>query len=157
MAASSHATSLSCGKPVKLTSPHRLHGLGAILSEIGLAVLVGLFTASGMRRKSAEGCSGAFAWPMAASRRCAPVINPWYMLWLVPTMRSDLYGAHDDLDFGHNSYLSYLAFAHSRRPWVVPDGTMMLGYLSVAVTAAILALRRITGSVALQCMTDQVE
>jgi hypothetical protein len=69
----------------------------------------------------------------------------------------DLYGAHDDLDFGHNSYLSYLAFAHSRRPWVVPDGTKMLGYLSVAVTAAILALRRITGSVALQCMTDQVE
>ncbi len=54
----------------------------------GLAVLVGLFTAIWMRRKSAEGSAEAFAWPMAASLFCAPVIYPWYLLWMLPFLRS---------------------------------------------------------------------
>src|SRR6266704_1121316 len=40
----------------------------------GLAVLVGFLTAIWMRTKSAEGSSDAFAWPMAASLLCAPVV-----------------------------------------------------------------------------------
>src|SRR5690349_19147552 len=44
----------------------------------GLAVLVGLLTAICMRRKSAGAPSDAFAWPMAASLLCAPVVYPWY-------------------------------------------------------------------------------
>ena len=30
----------------------------------------------------------AFAWPMAASLLCAPVVYPWYLLWLLPFVRS---------------------------------------------------------------------
>ncbi|HZD31956.1 MAG TPA: glycosyltransferase 87 family protein, partial [Candidatus Angelobacter sp.] len=30
----------------------------------------------------------AFAWPMAASLLCAPVVFPWYLLWLLPFLRS---------------------------------------------------------------------
>ncbi len=43
------------------------------------------------------------------------------------------------------------------RPWVVPDWIMLLEYGSVAVAAAMIALRRITRSAALPSSTDQVE
>src|SRR5213595_2502807 len=54
----------------------------------GLAVLVGCLTAIWMRRKSAEGSADTFGWPMAASLFCAPVVYPWYLLWLLPFIRS---------------------------------------------------------------------
>ncbi len=50
----------------------------------GLAALVGFLTAIWLRRKSAVWSSDAFAWPMAASLLCAPVVYPWYLLWLLP-------------------------------------------------------------------------
>ena len=53
----------------------------------GLAVLVAFLTAIWMRRKPVESAS-AFAWPMAASLLCAPVVYPWYLLWLLPFLRS---------------------------------------------------------------------
>src|SRR5580704_17885531 len=56
----------------------------------GLAVLVGLVTATWLRRRRAapEFSPDAFAWPMAASLLCAPVVFPWYLLWLLPFLRS---------------------------------------------------------------------
>src|SRR5260370_3917873 len=54
----------------------------------GLAVLVGFFTAIWMRRKSAEGSLDAFAWPMAASLLCAPVVYSSYMPWVLPFIRA---------------------------------------------------------------------
>src|SRR5579864_4831609 len=50
---------------------------------VALAVLVGVICATWLRTKSV-GSSEAFAWPMAASLLCAPVIYPWYLLWLLP-------------------------------------------------------------------------
>ena len=78
----------------------------------GLAVLVGFLTAIWMRRKSAEGSAEAFAWPMAASLFCAPVVYPWYLLWMLPFLQVDLDGADHGLDFEHHSYLLCLAPAH---------------------------------------------
>jgi len=43
------------------------------------------------------------------------------------------------------------------RPWLVPGWIMMLEYGSVAVAAAIIALRRIKRSAALQCSADQAK
>ena len=54
----------------------------------GLAVLVGFFTATWMRSKSLAWSPDAFAWPMAASLLCAPVVYPWYLLWMLPFLRS---------------------------------------------------------------------
>ncbi len=81
---------------------------------VGLAVLVGFLTAIWMRRKSAAWSSDAFAWPMAASLLCAPVVYPWYLLWLLPFLRSDLDAADHHLDGEHYSYLLRLASAHAR-------------------------------------------
>ena len=123
----------------------------------GLAVLVGLFTAIWMRTKSAEGSSNAFAWPMAASLLCAPVVYPWYMLWLLPFLRST--STLPILVWTLSILPTYYVW-HLRtvgRPWLVPDWIVILEYGSVAVTAAMIALRRTTRSAALQCSADPVE
>src|SRR6266436_4087279 len=123
----------------------------------GLAVLVGFLTAIWMRRKSAEESSDAFAWPMAASLLCAPVVYPWYMLWLLPFLRSTLTVPIMiwTLSIIPTYYVWHLRIVG--RPWLVPDWIKTLEYGSVAVAAAIIALRRITRSAALQCSADQVE
>ncbi len=114
----------------------------------GLAVLVGFLTAIWMRRKSAEGSSDAFAWPIAASLLCAPVVYPWYMLWLLPFMRST---STVPIMIWTLSIIPTYYVWHLRivgRPWVVPDWIMMLEYGSVAVAAAIIAFLRIRRSAA---------
>jgi hypothetical protein len=123
----------------------------------GLAVLVGFLTAIWMRRKSAEGSLDAFAWPMAASLLCAPVVYPWYMLWLLPFIRST---STMPIMIWTLSIIPTYYVWHLRmvgRPWLVPDWIMMLEYGSVAVAAAIIALRRITRSPAPQCSANQPE
>ena len=54
----------------------------------GLAVFVGLVTATWLRRAGSELSPDAFAWPMAAALLCAPAVFPWYLLWLLPFLMS---------------------------------------------------------------------
>ena len=123
----------------------------------GLAVLVGFVTAIWMRRKSAEGSAEEFAWPMAASLFCAPVVYPWYLLWMLPFLRST--STLPILVWTLSILPTYYVW-HLRtvgRPWLVPDWIAILEYGSVAVAAAMIALRRIRRSAALQCSADPVE
>jgi alpha-1,6-mannosyltransferase len=123
----------------------------------GLAVLVGFLTAIWMRRKSAEGSAEAFAWPMAASLFCAPVVYPWYLLWMLPFLRST--STLPILVWTLSILPTYYVW-HLRtvgRPWLVPDWIVILEYGSVAVAVAMIALRRTTRSAALQCSADPVE
>lgn len=53
-----------------------------------LALLAGLVTAMWFRKNRAALSSAAFAWPMAASLLFAPVVFPWYLLWLLPFLTS---------------------------------------------------------------------
>jgi len=112
----------------------------------GLAVLVGFLTAIWMRRKYADWSSDTFAWPMAASLLCAPVIYPWYMLWLLPFMRltSTLPIMIWTLSIIPTYYVWRLRALG--RPWVVPGWIMVLEYGSVAVAAAIIASLRVSRS-----------
>src|SRR5262249_57338317 len=50
----------------------------------GLAVLVGLVTATWLRSTPPERFANVFTWPMAATLLCAPVVFPWYLLWFLP-------------------------------------------------------------------------
>jgi len=123
----------------------------------GLAVLAGLLTAIWMRKKSAEGAADAFAWPMAASLLCAPVVYPWYLLWLLPFARR--VSTVPILIWTVSIIPTYYVW-HLRtvgRPWVVPDWMMLLEYGCVAVAAAMIALLRLSRSTALQCSADRVE
>jgi alpha-1,6-mannosyltransferase len=53
----------------------------------GLALLAGLSSAMWLRHRHQEPTPQAWAWPMAASLACAPVVYPWYLLWLIPFLR----------------------------------------------------------------------
>jgi alpha-1,6-mannosyltransferase len=117
---------------------------------VGLAVLVGFLTAIGMGGRSAEWSSDVFAWPMAASLLCAPVIYPWYLLWLLPFLRS---ASTLPIVIWTVSIIPTYYVWHLRtlgRPWLVPDWITLLEYGSVAIAAAIIALRRLTRSGVLQ-------
>ncbi len=121
---------------------------------VGLAVLVGFLTAIWLRRKSAAWSSDAFAWPMAASLLCAPVVYPWYLLWLLPFARS---ASTVPIIIWTVSIIPTYYVWHLRtlgRPWLVPGWIMLLEYGCVAMTAAIILLRRITRPAATRCPTD---
>lgn len=112
----------------------------------GLAVLVGLATAAVLRRRQDGYSSQAFAWPMAASLLCAPVVYPWYLLWLLPFVRSV---STVPLIIWTISILPTFYVWHLRmlgRQWVVPGWIMLLEYGFVAAAAAILELRRLKRS-----------
>ena len=58
---------------------------------------------------------------MAASLLCAPVVYPWYMLWLLPFVAADHH-----LDSKHYPNLLGVASAHAWSPWLVPGWIMLL-------------------------------
>ena len=123
----------------------------------GLAVLVGFLTAIWMRRKSAEGSGEAFAWPMAASLFCAPVVYPWYLLWMLPFLRSS--STLPILVWTLSILPTYYVW-HLRtvgRPWLVPDGIMILEYGSVAIAAAMIVMGGFTRAARLPCSADPTE
>ena len=122
-----------------------------------LAVLVGFLTAMWMRRRSAEWSSDAFAWPMAASLLCAPVVYPWYMLWLLPFVRSvtTLPIIAWTVSIIPTFYVWHLRTLG--RPWVVAGWILLVEYGSVAVAAAIVVWFRVSRSAAPQCSVDRLE
>jgi hypothetical protein len=106
----------------------------------GLAALIGLVTAGWLRSQPPACCADKWAWPMAASLACAPVVYPWYLLWLLPFLRS-------------KSTLPLMVWTVSILPtyivwnlrslgheWRVPGWILLLEYGAVAITAAIVSL-----------------
>jgi len=111
---------------------------------VGLAVLVGFLTAFWLRTKTSAWCSDAFAWPVAASLLCAPVVYPWYLLWLLPFVRS---ASTVPLIIWTVSIIPTYYVWHLRtlgRPWIVPCWIMLLEYGSLAMAGAIIWFRRFT-------------
>jgi len=122
----------------------------------GLAALVGLLTAVWLRKNSDAGSPDAFAWPMATSLLCAPVVYPWYLLWLLPFMRS---ASTLPIIIWTVSIIPIYVQWHLRalgRPWgSLPGWAMLLEYGCVAIAAAIIALRRLSRSSVLQRPADR--
>ena len=111
----------------------------------GLAVLVGLVTATWLRSAAPEWSPDLFAWPMAASLLCAPVVFPWYLLWLLPFLTS---ASTLLIIVWTVSIIPTYVMWHLRtrgRPWgPLPGWVMLLEYGCVVMAAAIIALRRIS-------------
>jgi alpha-1,6-mannosyltransferase len=143
----------------------------------GLAVLVGLVTATWLRSKTPGSwpdkgtlttedteshrrntaasplCAPLpsvvqgfeFAWPMAASLLCAPVVFPWYLLGLLPFLMS---ASTLLIILWTVSIIPTYVQWHLRavgRPWgALPGWVMLLEYGCLAVAAAIMALRPIS-------------
>lgn len=109
----------------------------------GLAVLAGLATSVWLRGEAKEFSPESLAWPMAASLFCAPVVFPWYLLWVLPflTSASTLLIAVWTVSI-IPTYVQW----HWRRlghAWgALPGWVMLLEYGCVGMVAAIIALRR---------------
>jgi alpha-1,6-mannosyltransferase len=120
---------------------------------VGLAVLVGFLTAFWLSKAPAWS-SDAFAWPMAASLLCAPVVYPWYLLWLLPFLRS---ASTVPVIIWTVSIIPTYYVWHLRtlgRPWLVPWWIMLLEYGSMAAAGAIIGFRRFTRPAVARCSTD---
>ena len=107
----------------------------------GLAVLVGVLTAAGFRskfrKKPEEVSASSFAWPMAASLLCAPVVYPWYLLWMLPFLRSrsTLPIIIWSVSILPTYYVWHLRAI--RQPFIVPGWILLLEYGSVALAVAL--------------------
>jgi alpha-1,6-mannosyltransferase len=131
----------------------------------GLAVLVGLVTAGLLRNASLRSAapeqsrevfaSDVFAWPMAASLLCAPVVFPWYLLWLLPFLMS---ASTLLIIIWTVSVIPTYVMWHLRtlgHPWgSLPGWVMVVEYGCLAAAGAILALRRIARSSESQSSTE---
>ena len=111
----------------------------------GLAVLAGLATATWLRRAAAKGSPDAFAWPMAVSLVCAPVVFPWYLLWLLPFLRSA--GTLPMILWTVSIFTTYIQW-HLRalgHGWgALPGWVMPVEYGCVAIGSAVFAWSRLT-------------
>jgi hypothetical protein len=110
----------------------------------GLAVLVGLITATWLRNAKPEWSPEQFAWPMAATLLCAPAVFPWYLLWLLPFLTSS---STVLVSLWTVSIVPTYVMWHLRtlgRPWgALPSWVMLLEYGCVATAGAVIALRRL--------------
>jgi alpha-1,6-mannosyltransferase len=121
----------------------------------GLPVLVGFLTATWLRSTSPERSPDVFAWPMAASLLCAPTVYPWYLLWLLPFLRS---ASTLPIIIWTVSIIPTYVVWHLRtlgRPWLVPGWIMLIEYGSIAMAGVIIALRRPTRPAVSRCLLDQ--
>ncbi len=110
---------------------------------VGLAVLVGLVTAAWLRKVSPQWSPDAFSWPMAASLLCAPVVFPWYLLWLLPFLTSA--STLLILLWTVSIIPTYIQW-HLRtlgHPWgALPGWVMLLEYGCLGVAAALMVWHR---------------
>jgi len=110
---------------------------------VGVAVVAGFLVALWLRSKATEWSPDMFAWPMAASLLCAPVVYPWYLLWLLPFVRS---ASTVPLIIWTVSIIPTYYVWHLRalgRAWLVPAWIMVLEYGSVALAVATIEFRRL--------------
>lgn len=113
-----------------------------------LAALIGLVIAAWLRTKPPARWGDKWAWPMAASLVCSPVVYPWYLLWLLPFLRST--STLPLIVWSISILPTYLVW-HLRsqgQPWQVPGWVLMLEYGSLAIAATIVWLRHMAPSVA---------
>jgi alpha-1,6-mannosyltransferase len=106
-----------------------------------VALTAGLATAAWFRRKPESNGTQQWAWPMAASLLCAPVVYPWYLLWLLPFLRS--LSTVPLIVWSISILPTYIVWYLRSRgyEWYVPTWALWLEYGSVAVAGVIVVLR----------------
>jgi hypothetical protein len=100
------------------------------------AVLVGLLAAIAARLKLEQSDPAGWAWPMAIALACAPVVYPWYLLYVTPFLfvRRTL----PLMVWTFTALGTYIVWHLSRRGgrWIVPVPVMFVEY-SVPILALI--------------------
>lgn len=113
--------------------------------RVAAAIAVGIGAAAAIwcRRKLRVDDPGAWAWPMAVSLACAPVVYPWYLLSITPFLvtRSTLPLTVWTLSV----FPIYVVWeiALGGRPWIVPMPILIFEYGTVVGLLAIAWWRRV--------------
>jgi alpha-1,6-mannosyltransferase len=105
------------------------------------AVLAGLAVAAWIRIRCRKETPDAWAWPMGAALVCAPVIYPWYLIWLLPFLRS---ASSAPLILWSVTILSTYFVWHLHAIgglWRVPGWIAVLEYLPVLAAAFFVLVR----------------
>ena len=108
----------------------------------GFAVAAGLAIAVWARRRLPLASPQAWAMPMAAALLCAPLVYPWYLIWLAPFLvaRQTM-----PLIVWTVSILStYVAWRLVGLPWGVPSWALLVEYGALLGSALWLWRRRST-------------
>jgi hypothetical protein len=109
---------------------------------VGIAVLLGLFTAVWIRSRWPSPPREAWAWPMALSLAAAPVVYPWYLVWLLPFLLPAAFTL--PLVVWTLGILPVFFVWYSYAfggPWQVPNWALWLEYGSAAAAAIIVFIR----------------
>jgi len=108
-----------------------------------LAVAVGMAVAAWCRWKLDESEPAAWVWPMAIAVSCAPVIYPWYLLYLTPFLLT--FSTLPLIVWTLSVLPIYVVWEITRNGgrWMVPVAAMAFEYaLILAAAAAVLVLRK---------------
>ncbi|MGB2715919.1 MAG: hypothetical protein WBC51_17185 [Vicinamibacterales bacterium] len=108
----------------------------------GFALLAGVAVAVWARKRLGRSTPAAWAWPMAVSLICAPVIYPWYLLYFTPFLWSR--GNVPLLVWTLTSLPVYLVWERSRHGarWIVPWWIELPEFgLFLLATALVLGIR----------------
>ncbi|HSD22366.1 MAG TPA: hypothetical protein VLC54_20110 [Anaeromyxobacter sp.] len=100
-----------------------------------LAIGAGLAVAAWARARLPETSPAAWAWPLAAALLCAPLVYPWYLVWLAPFLvaRSTL----PLLVWTVSIQATYVAWHQPPgAPWAVPGWALLVEYGALAIAAA---------------------
>jgi alpha-1,6-mannosyltransferase len=108
----------------------------------GAAVLGGLLMAAWCRWKLDTGNPAAWAWPMAVSMVCAPVVYPWYLLYFTPFLTTASTLPLIAWTMSIVPVYTVWAAARAGGPWVVPRPILAVEYGIVAVATLLLWSRR---------------
>lgn len=112
---------------------------GAAAAAVGLGMLAAMVA----RWRLDASDSAAWAWPMAIALACAPVIYPWYLLYLTPFLVSV---ATLPLTIWTLTVIpTYIVwrFALTGSRWVVPTSVMVAEYaVPLIVAVLVITLRR---------------
>jgi hypothetical protein len=105
-----------------------------------VALLAGLGAAVVARRRLPVSDPAGWAWPMATALAAAPVVYPWYLLFLTPFLwtRATL----PLLTWCCSGLAAYVVWHLSRggARWSVPAGVQLFEYAAPMVTIAVLAV-----------------
>jgi hypothetical protein len=100
-----------------------------------LALGAGIAVAAWARARLPATSPVAWAWPLAAALLCAPLVYPWYLVWLAPFLvaRSTL----PLLLWTVSIQATYVAWHQPPgAPWAVPGWALLVEYGALAIAAA---------------------
>lgn len=111
------------------------------------AVLVGLCAATWARWRLPPDDPAAWAWPMALALACAPVVYPWYLLYVTPFLVTRATVPLAVWTFTVLPVYVVWERARSGARWQVPNELMIVEYGLVLLAVALVAFTYRTASV----------